>query len=458
MRVADRLLCQIREKGTRAFLQTSKFSEEKNKELISFSRLVSSELKRRGLITYDDMVGLLNELISRKPNLLKSFADYDYLMVDEFQDTSPDQYQLIKSLTQSIGNLMVVGDDDQSIYKFRGGDSRFFKELQSDFPESKYIFFENNFRSSNEICNVAKVFVESNSERIPKRVVGIGDSGSIPTYYKDANTDLLLVAVKKLLCSRKASEIAIITRNNREAQEVCDCLEAAGCPCSTPKDYLKDDAVFKVIHALLRYYYVPEDDLSLMYLLKFMGVATFPEKTNRTESYDACLRTSGNLQTSSAMQRIDAAVDLLEKCIDISGSIPKIGSYLGLPKEHPVYAALSTLCADKNISSWEQLCSVCEEIVDFQDTVRIGYPPLDNEIQVLTAHDSKGLQFDAVIIWRTECFSLDSEDKNLMYVASTRAKRTLIYMESPRSQQGNYNALDQIKNAVNFMTWEGGAQ
>jgi ATP-dependent exoDNAse (exonuclease V) beta subunit len=117
------------------------------------------------------------------------------------------------------------------------------------------------------------------------------------------------------------------------------------------------------------------------------------------------------------------------------------------------------MCGEKNVGDWEGLQKLCAEVSEHGDLVRVGYPPLENEVQILTAHDSKGLQFDAVIVWRPECFSLDSEDgedRNLMYVASTRAKQTLIYMESPKSRPDDRDMSRELQGHVFFKKWKGG--
>ncbi len=461
LQMADKYVMAIRERGVKGFLRTSKFSDEKNSQLIELTKETVKALRQRGLITFDDMISLVNDLFAKRPQLVSQLADYDYIMVDEFQDTSADQYKLIKALAARKHQLMVVGDDDQAIYGFRGGDSKFFKELKGDFPEAKEIFFEDNFRSSQMICDTAKLFVEKNEGRIKKKIFGnkINGVGDLPTYFKDADTSLLLASVRKLMETRKASDIAIISRNNKEANEVVDVLSSADIPCSAPKDYLKDDAVFKVVSALLAYYVQPSNDLALAYLLKFLGVATFPEKSNRSESYEFNLRVNGNEQTQLALLRLESATSAMEEVKKISDGLPKVAKMIGLPAEHPVYSALATMCGEKNVGDWEGLQKLCAEVSAHGDLVRVGYPPLENEIQVLTAHDSKGLQFDAVIIWRTECFSLDSEDgedRNLMYVASTRAKRTLIYMESPKTRPDDVGLSKELAGHVQLKKWKGG--
>jgi DNA helicase-2/ATP-dependent DNA helicase PcrA len=459
--MADKHVMSIRERGVKAFLRTSTFSDEKNGQLIELAKETVKALRQRGLITFDDMISLVNDLFAERPQLVSQLADYDYIMVDEFQDTSADQYQLIKTIASVKGNLMVVGDDDQSIYGFRGGDSKFFRELKKDFPQAEEIFFEDNFRSSQMICDTAKLFVEKNEGRIKKKISGNRENGvgALPVYYKDADTSLLLTSVQKLMEKRKASDIAVITRNNKEANEVCEVLGSADIQCSAPKDYLKDDAVFKIISSLLTYYIQPSNDMALAYLLKFLGVATFPEKSNHSESYEYNLRVNGNEQTRLAMLRLESATEAMDEVKKISDGLPKVAKMIGLPTEHPVYSALLTMCGEKNVGEWEGLQKLCTEVSAHGDLVRVGYPPLENEIQVLTAHDSKGLQFDAVIIWRTECFSLDSEDgedRNLMYVASTRAKNTLIYMESPKTRPGEVDFSRELEGHVQMKKWKGG--
>ncbi len=436
----------------------SRFSKQKLDALCELCLNVKNELSARGFMSYDDMIPFVVQAFRRNPNFLSMIAArYDYIMVDEFQDTSQDQYELITLLAHHIGNLMVVGDDDQSIYGFRGGDSGFFNTLRTEFPETRIIKFDNNFRSSSEICDTASKIVEDIDGRIEKNITGRGSGGNLPIYYKNSDPRLLLMSIQKLLKTRRASDICVLTRNNAEAKEVHEILESADIRSTVPKDFLKDDAVFNIIYDLLNYY-LNDDDFSLYRLLYFLGIINFPRKVNHNETYSFNLMSLGisNPIIDRALEKIDAAIEAIDADGNLSFTLSKIGKAIGLPQKHPVYNALVDLCVQKDAASLFGPCSlfsVMSDIIKYKDEQRVGYEPTPGEIQIFTAHDAKGLQFDAVCIWRTEMFDYDKEDRNLMYVASTRAKNLLIYMEGPESEKGPYRGLSNIEPTVSVMSW-----
>ena len=102
-----------------------------------------------GYIDYDDQISMVNELFDEYSVLSQRYAEkYEYIMVDEFQDSSQEQVDMIYSIARCHGNIVVSGDDDQSIYKFRGGSSQFMLEFEDDFPGAKVLYMEDNFRSN----------------------------------------------------------------------------------------------------------------------------------------------------------------------------------------------------------------------------------------------------------------------------------------------------------------------
>ncbi len=459
LKMASRYYTYYAEKGEAAFREHyKKLGEVKLNALCEFSRKVREELLQRGYLEYDDMIPYIVNVWRDHPQFLELVSSrYDYIMVDEFQDTSAEQYEMVKMLTQKIGNLMVVGDDDQSIYGFRGGSPRFFEDLREDFPDVKIIKFGNNFRSSSEICETAAKVVEDIDGRIEKRIEGRGRGGVSPFYYRNSDPRLLVSCIQRLIKTRKPSDVCVLTRNNQEAEEVHNILASAQISSTVPKDYLKDDAVFNVIFDLLKYY-DSGDDFSLYRLLSFLGIVNFPPKKQRGETYSFNLMSLGisNAAIDKALGKIEAAISVIDGDGNVGEALSLAGKALGLPQHHPVYTALIDLCVQKDAGSIfgdNSLYSLMCDIVAYQDLQRVGYEPNPGEVQIFTAHDAKGLQFDAVCIWRTEMFGYDTEDRNLMYVASTRAKNLLIYMEGPESEKGPYPGFKAFGPVINALNW-----
>ncbi len=131
-----------------------------------------SELKKRGLFDYDDLIYYANDLLQKNPDLLELLAGrFQYIVVDEFQDINRAQFELLKLLSSIHGNLFVTGDDDQAIYGFRGASTKFLQELREFFPDCKEVRLTQNFRSPEQILSVAQNLINHNKGRIPKVLI-----------------------------------------------------------------------------------------------------------------------------------------------------------------------------------------------------------------------------------------------------------------------------------------------
>ena len=129
------------------------------------------ELKRCNALDFDDLIWFTVRLFERHPEILKKYHNlFTYILVDEFQDTNYAQYRLLKLLGSGHNNISVVGDDDQSIYRFRGADVSNVYKFENDFPGAKIIRLEQNYRSTQNILNVANAVISKNPARKPKRL------------------------------------------------------------------------------------------------------------------------------------------------------------------------------------------------------------------------------------------------------------------------------------------------
>ncbi len=156
--------------GPEEFLSTGDgfgFDEKLAKVYIRYQ----DELKRCNALDFDDLIGLAVTLFERHPEILKKYRNFfSYILVDEFQDTNYAQYQLLKLLGSGHRNISVVGDDDQSIYRFRGADVGNVFRFEKDFPGTKVIRLEQNYRSTQNILDVASAVISKNPVRKPKKL------------------------------------------------------------------------------------------------------------------------------------------------------------------------------------------------------------------------------------------------------------------------------------------------
>ncbi|MCQ2400999.1 MAG: ATP-dependent helicase [Lachnospiraceae bacterium] len=143
--------------------------------------LFQEEMKKHHLMDFDDMQTLCLELLTKNPAILSVLRKkYRFILVDEFQDTNRIQYELIKMLAYPENNVFVVGDDDQSIYGFRGSDPRCMKDFLKDFPDSETIYLLTNYRSVREIVKKSSKLIKHNKERFKKRLKSAKEKGIKP--------------------------------------------------------------------------------------------------------------------------------------------------------------------------------------------------------------------------------------------------------------------------------------
>ncbi|MDP7622354.1 MAG: UvrD-helicase domain-containing protein, partial [SAR324 cluster bacterium] len=153
--------------------------ESQQKQIIGkIYRHYQKTMKGCNAIDFDDILNLTLSLYDKCPEVMESLTErFRYIMVDEYQDTNRIQYKLLRHLTKQHRNLCVVGDDDQSIYGWRGAEVRNIFEFEEDFPEVKFIRLEQNYRSTQNILNCASSLIQKNSGRYGKKLWSKNDMG-----------------------------------------------------------------------------------------------------------------------------------------------------------------------------------------------------------------------------------------------------------------------------------------
>ena len=217
-------------------------SDEKNKEIISISDpflknyypkiydKYNEALKKDNLLDFDDLIKVTLELLQARPETLAKYQNkFNYIMVDEFQDTNIIQYELIKLLTNENQNIFIVGDQDQSIYSFRGAKVENIDLFIKNFPLCKQILLEENYRSTNPILKIANNVIDCNKHRIKKNLFTTNDSTELPVYYHTSSgydeTMFVIDKIKELhMMGYPYSDFAILYRANSLSRQFEDML------------------------------------------------------------------------------------------------------------------------------------------------------------------------------------------------------------------------------------------
>lgn len=204
---------------------------------LAVSAHYQEELLRQGAMDFEDLLRLTQELFSKHPAIAENYSGrYRYILVDEYQDTNATQFSILRHLTSLHKNICVVGDDDQSIYAWRGADPTHILEFRSHFPGARLITLEQNYRSTNVILQAANVLISNNKKRHPKKLwsqKGEGEKIRILVCEDDrAEADTVADEILKLKDSRQIafSEFAILMRSNPQTRIFEESLRSRRIP------------------------------------------------------------------------------------------------------------------------------------------------------------------------------------------------------------------------------------
>lgn len=449
--------------------ETEATSDYRNSKIARVYRLYQEELKKNNAMDFDDLIYNCIRLFKLHKEVLGKYQDkFEYIMVDEYQDTNYSQYLLIKMLSQKHKNICVVGDDDQSIYGWRGADIRNILEFEKDFENVIQIKLEQNYRSTSNIINAAGTVIKNNEGRKDKRIWTSSDNGDKITIYEatSENDESLYVAqnIRKLTeQGYKYSDFAVLYRANALSRKYEEAFMKYKIPYKIfggLKFY--DRMEIKDILAYLRLIDNKNDDVSLKRIINVpkrgIGAKTVEKleqyaRENSISMLDSIENISqiigaGKAQESikkfavmigalKAFAKILPVSELLEKVISstnyenslIEEKTPESQSRLeNINELKSVIQEFERTSEDKSLSDFLQNATLSTDMDE--DDKKSNYATL------MTIHSAKGLEFPVVFIVAAEENIFPSsrsvldeskleEERRLCYVAITRAKEKL---------------------------------
>lgn len=444
-------------------------SDYRNSKIARVYRLYQEELKKNNAMDFDDLIYNCIRLFKLHKEVLEKYQDkFEYIMVDEYQDTNYSQYLLIKMLSQKHKNICVVGDDDQSIYGWRGADIRNILEFEKDFENVIQIKLEQNYRSTSNIINAAGTVIKNNEGRKDKRIWTSSDNGDKITIYEatSENDESLYVAqnIRKLTeQGYKYSDFAVLYRANALSRKYEEAFMKYKIPYKIfggLKFY--DRMEIKDILAYLRLIDNKNDDVSLKRIINVPKRGVGAKTVEKLEQYarehsismlDSIENISqiigaGKAQESikkfavmigalKAFAKILPVSELLEKVISstnyenslIEEKTPESQSRLeNINELKSVIQEFERTSEDKSLSDFLQNATLSTDMDE--DDKKSNYATL------MTIHSAKGLEFPVVFIVAAEENIFPSsrsvldeskleEERRLCYVAITRAKEKL---------------------------------
>ena len=410
-----------------------------------------SMLKEYKKLDFDDMVLHCYQLFKAKPDILKKWQEvYKYILIDEFQDINPMQYEVIKMLAQPENNLFIVGDDDQSIYGFRGSEPGIMLSFDKDYPDVKTVLLNKNYRSSKRIVDVASYFIGHNQKRFKKNLESVNEVGSeiqvLEFNTKDEEYEYILNLIKTLKRKCLYKDIALIFRTNNLARNLTTIFSINEIPFKfkeKPRNILEHYAVkdilaygektraglFKIINKPVRYIkreYFENKDSTLEDALKVAGLPDYAKRNIKKLVYD--LNFIKDYSMFAAINFIRKKIGYEEYAVkNITGGQEKVNELI---EAMDLLAEIS-----KKADGYKGLLELLDKYQKDMDKAAASTDEDADAVTFITMHGSKGLEYKHVILpevnegnvpsKKATTFEAIEEERRVFYVAMTRAKENL---------------------------------
>jgi DNA helicase-2/ATP-dependent DNA helicase PcrA len=447
-------------------------------------RLYQQRLVEGSAMDFDDLLMVTVELFAAFPDVLAEYQRrFRYLLVDEYQDTNRAQYMLVKQLTASHRNLCVVGDSDQSIYKFRGADIRNIRDFEKDYPDARVIVLDQNYRSTETILEAANSVIANNTRRTPKHLWSDRGRGvPITRFEAEDEHDEAGFVVDEVERLQEAgfnlSDVAVFYRTNAMSRVIEDVFVRRGIPYTvvgSVKFY--DRKEIKDAVAYLRTLVNPDDEVSVKRIIneprRGIGTTTIAHldrfsQAARIGFFEALSRVTDvpqlNARAQKAVLEFVALIESLRDKAEEHGVEMAVQAVLDDTGIVAGYESERTIEAMGRLENLRELVGVAAEFETANEGAVIGDEPFDEldnlrrlqlflettalvsdidewddgagAVTLMTLHTAKGLEFPAVFIVGMEdgvfphMRSLGEpdeleEERRLAYVGITRAQDRL---------------------------------
>jgi DNA helicase II / ATP-dependent DNA helicase PcrA len=434
--------------------------------------------EQKGLFDFDDMLIGCYQLFNTNPVLLEQYQNrFHYFLIDEFQDINKVQYELIKLFSKKNRNVCAVGDDDQSIYSFRGSDPSFLLEFEKDFSNALVITVEQNYRSSHEIITAANQVISVNKQRRSKKMNAQFLSGKPPLIFypfdeEEEATMIVTDLQERMMNGANPSDFAILYRTNAGSRAIFERLASSNLPFKIDQDSesFYDKRIVKSVLSFLLISLNEDNQTALSDILPplFLRQSAMQDVKALSILNDCSflealthLKTGHSFQEKKLKKAVQlirslkhskplTAIETIEKEIGFLDFLKKRGNESNkLEKGSDDIKDLKVVA--KNFDSIDSLLSHTEHMSAMNKEVKNLSKHFHEAITLSTIHRAKGLEYSSVYVLGTvdgslpHDFSLDryrngdssplEEERRLLYVAITRAKEQL-FLSVPQNRRG----------------------
>ena len=432
--------------------------------------LYQKKLMKNNALDFDDIIFNTVKIFSSEPDVLERYQErFRYIMIDEYQDTDNSQYLLVKMLADKYRNLAVVGDDDQSIYRFRGANVENILGFEEDYPEARKIVLDRNYRSTENILNAANAVIANNSHRMEKKLWSDkGDGEKLTAYTAQDEKDEGRFIAREIIKRKKSggcfSDCAVLYRTNAQSRAIETELMSASIPYKVLSGLrFYDRKEIKDIIAYLRLIHNPNDDMSLIRVInepkRKIGATSVAKLNiialeNDISMFEAASRADEFPELKSAAAKMKGFVKLIDELAQMKEDTP-VSELLSETEKRSGYIEMlvneNTVESRTRLENLGEFMTVAKDfeanedykgkLSEFLENVTLAsstdeLSEEDDAAVLMTIHSAKGLEFPVVFIAGMEERIFPSmrsvsdpeslsEERRLCYVAMTRAKEKL---------------------------------
>ncbi len=444
-----------------------------------------TKLQRNNSVDFDDLLLLPIELFKKNPDVLEKYQDlYQYILIDEYQDTNEAQYILTKLLSEKNRKITCVGDDSQSIYSFRGANYKNILNFEKDYKDAKTILLEQNYRSTSTILNAANQVIKNNKMKKEKNLWTARGEGEKIKYYRAFNerdeAQYVIRKIKELINKNiEYKDIAVLYRTNAQSRVMEEEMLKENLPYRVVGSfYFYSRREIKDLIAYLRLIHNYKDNVSLLRVIntpkRGIGLKTIENLTkiaddNEISLYEA-ISSGKELEFKNLIERLREVsenltlTELIDKVLDASGMKKELETEGSLESEVRLENLEEFKSITKSFEEREGLVSLEEFLLEISLISDVEeYKDDPNRISLMTVHSVKGLEYNHVFVIGMEegifphmnslMESSDvEEERRLMYVAITRAKDDLHLVNARRRTlfgKEQINPVSRFLNEIN---------
>ena len=427
-------------------------------EFVQIYQMYEKERKRNRKIDFDDMLVLTYELFVHRPDVLEQWQKkFRYILIDEFQDINQVQYDVIRMLATPENNLFIVGDDDQSIYRFRGARPEIMLNFPKDYPDTKQILLDVNYRSTKAVVNGASRVIRHNKARFQKKIMTMNAQGASvhiqEVRHPVEESKYVVKEIQKALENGiLSSEIAILFRTNQEARAIMESCMEYGMNFQM-KEHVPNLYEHFVAQNLITYMKMALGDRTRK---SFLAVMNRPNRffgrdcVEKNEiSFDDLRKFYVDKEwMQDRIDQFELDLKLISRCAPYA-AIQYIRKHIGYDEFLRAYAKKRRMSVEEVFDVLSEIEERAKEYKSIEEwfryieeytrelKIRAEYREQESEgVSLMTMHGAKGLEFDTVFVIsanedivpykKAEVEEDVEEERRLFYVAMTRAKRRLV--------------------------------